>query len=168
MGGWHRRYNEPSVPIAGDQSESDGPSSKPATPGAPVSPEATPRRLNVLIVDDMTETRELFCFYFETQGARVRMAQDGVAALRAVLAERPDVIVLDLAMPRMTGWEVIGLLRQDESTQGIPIVTLSGQGARESALEAGPDSYLENPCLPADVWAEVLRVVDRGPNAPAR
>jgi len=76
--------------------------------------------------------------------------------------------VLDLAMPRMTGWEVIGLLRQDDAMRGVPIVTLSGQGARESALEAGADSYLEKPCLPADVWAEVLRVVDRGPNAPAR
>lgn len=113
----------------------------------------------------MTETRELFCFYFEAQGARVRMAQDGVAALRAVLSERPDVIVLDLAMPRMTGWEVIGLLRQDEAMQGVPIVTISGQGARESALEAGADSYLEKPCLPADVWAEVLRVSDEACSA---
>ena len=124
--------------------------------------------VNILLVDDMTETRELFCLYFDRKGARVRMAADGVAALKAVLAERPDVIVLDLAMPRMTGWEVIRLLRQDERMQGIPIVTLSGQGARESALEAGADSYLEKPCLPQDVFDEVLRVVARAESGSGR
>ena len=114
--------------------------------------------LSVLIVDDMSETRELFCLYFEMQGVRVRLATDGIAALRAILSERPDVIVLDLAMPRMTGWEFIRLLRQDEQFNGIPVVTLSGQAARESALQAGANAYLEKPCLPADVLAEVRRV----------
>jgi len=112
----------------------------------------------VLVVDDMSETRELFCLYFEMQGVRVRMAPDGIAALKAILAERPDVIVLDLAMPRMTGWEFIRLLRQDERMSGIPVVTLSGQDARESAIQAGANAYLEKPCLPADVLAEVRRV----------
>jgi CheY-like chemotaxis protein len=116
--------------------------------------------LSVLIVDDMSETRELFCLYFEMQGVRVRLAADGVAALRAILAERPDVIVLDLAMPRMTGWEFIRLMRQDERLGSIPVVTLSGQSARESALQAGANAYLEKPCLPADVLAEVLRVAE--------
>jgi CheY-like chemotaxis protein len=69
-----------------------------------------------------------------------------VAALKAVLAERPDVIVLDLAMPRMTGWEVIRLLRQDERMHGIPIITLSGQGATDS-----------------DVYGEIVPLVGEAP-----
>jgi CheY-like chemotaxis protein len=123
--------------------------------------------LSVLIVDDMSETRELFCLYFEMQGVRVRLATDGIAALRAILSERPDVIVLDLAMPRMTGWEFIRLLRQDEQFNNIPVVTLSGQGARDSALQAGANAYLEKPCLPADVLAEVRRVASEGAPPPA-
>ena len=115
--------------------------------------------VSVLIVDDVEDTRELYERYFQFRGARVTTAADGEAALLVVGSQRPDVIVLDLAMPRMTGWEVIQRLKGDAQTRVIPIVVLSGQDARESALEAGADSYLEKPCLPDELLAEVLRVL---------
>jgi two-component system cell cycle response regulator DivK len=115
--------------------------------------------VSVLIVDDVEDTRELYERYFQFRGARVTTAADGEAALAMIGSQRPDVIVLDLAMPRMTGWEVIQRLKGDAQTRMIPIVVLSGQDARESALEAGADSYLEKPCLPDDLLAEVLRVL---------
>jgi CheY-like chemotaxis protein len=116
-------------------------------------------RLSVLVVDDVEDTRELYERYFQFQGARVLTASDGEAALQAAVTERPDVIVLDLAMPGMTGWEVIRHLKANARTRGIPIVVLSGQCARDSALEAGADSYREKPCLPDELLAEVLRVL---------
>jgi two-component system, cell cycle response regulator DivK len=117
------------------------------------------KHLSVLIVDDVADTRELYEHYLHFRGIQVTTAADGVAALQAVGLERPDVIVLDLAMPRMTGWDVIRALKSDIRTRGIAIVALSGQGARQTALEAGADSYLEKPCLPDQLLAEVLRVL---------
>ena len=116
-------------------------------------------RLSVLVVDDVADTRDLYQRFFQFQGARVITAEDGVAALQAALYEHPDAIVLDLAMPGMTGWEVIESLKRNPRTRGIPIVVLSGQGARDSALKAGADSYREKPCLPDELLAEVLRVL---------
>jgi CheY-like chemotaxis protein len=77
----------------------------------------------------------------------------------------PDVIVLDLAMPVVTGWDVIRDLKANAATRGIPIVVLSGQESYESALAAGANSYLEKPCPPEDLLHEVLRVLRprRGP-----
>jgi CheY-like chemotaxis protein len=117
------------------------------------------KHLSVLVVDDVADTRELYEHYLNFRGIRVTTAPDGVAALQAVGLERPDVIVLDLAMPRMTGWDVIRALKSDSRTRGIAIVALSGQGARQTALEAGADSYIEKPCLPDQLLAEVLRVL---------
>ena len=122
-------------------------------------------RLCVLIVDDVEDTRELYKRYFEFQGARVITAGDGIAALQAAVFEKPDIIVLDLAMPGMTGWEVIQSLKNSPITRRIPVVVLSGQSARESAMAAGADSYREKPCLPDELLAELLRVLRRPPAA---
>jgi CheY-like chemotaxis protein len=116
------------------------------------------RELTVLVVDDVEDTRSLYRHYFEYQGARVFTAADGMAALDLAVAEQPDVIVLDLAMPRMTGWDVLGALKNDARTHAIPVLVLSGQGAPQTALEAGADRYLEKPCLPPDLLSEVLRL----------
>jgi two-component system, cell cycle response regulator DivK len=136
--------------------ESDGGDEKQGDPSA----EAAGRtRLSVLVVDDVADTRDLYQRFFQFQGARVITAADGVAALQAALFEHPDAIVLDLAMPGMTGWEVIASLKRNPRTRAIPIVVLSGQGARDSALKAGADSYREKPCLPDELLAEILRML---------
>ena len=116
-------------------------------------------RLTVLFVDDVPDTRLMYQRFFEWQGARVIMAADGVGALQAVLYERPDVIVLDLAMPKITGWEVLQVLKKDPRTRRLPVLVLSGQNARDSAMEAGADSYCDKPCRPDVLLAEVLRLL---------
>jgi CheY-like chemotaxis protein len=136
---------------------------RPAGPGSGKSASssagpAASRALTILVVDDVEDTRSLYRHYFEYQGARVFTAADGAAALEIAAAEEPDVIVLDLAMPRITGWDVLRALKSDVRTHRIPVVVLSGQSARQSALEAGADRYCEKPCLPPDLLAEVLRV----------
>lgn len=85
--------------------------------------------------------------FFRWLGHKVVIAEDGVAALQAVLHDRFDIVVLDLAMPRITGWEVLQSLRREPRTRNVPVLVLSGQRERESALQAGADAYCEKPCL---------------------
>jgi CheY-like chemotaxis protein len=122
-------------------------------------PETAPARLTVLFVDDVPDTRLMYQRFFEWQGARVLTASDGVGALQAVLYERPDVVVLDLAMPKITGWEVLQVLKKDPRTRRLPVLVLSGQNARDSAMEAGADSYCDKPCRPDLLLAEVIRLL---------
>jgi chemosensory pili system protein ChpA (sensor histidine kinase/response regulator) len=115
--------------------------------------------LKVLVVEDAADTRLMYERYFEFRGARASGAPDGIDALRSIESDRPDVVVLDLAMPRVTGWDVIRDLRANARGRNIPIVVVSGQHAQKSALAAGANSYIEKPCLPEDVFAEVVRLV---------
>jgi CheY-like chemotaxis protein len=130
-----------------------------AKPNARSVPPPSP--LAVLVVDDAMDTRYIYERYLQYRGARVVTAADGLEALQCVQIDPPDAIVLDLAMPRVTGWDVIRDLKANAGTRGIPIVVLSGQEARDSAIDAGADSYLEKPCPPEDVLREVLRVLAR-------
>jgi two-component system, cell cycle response regulator DivK len=142
-----------------------GRDSSPVDIGSPTK--STRAQLSILIVDDVEDTRELYERFMRFQGARVKTAGDGIEALQSVSFERPDVIVLDLAMPRMTGWEAIANLRANPRTRRIPIIALSGQNARDEALAAGADSYLEKPCLPSALLTEVQRVLrEPGPRTP--
>jgi CheY-like chemotaxis protein len=114
--------------------------------------------VRILVVEDVEDTRELYRHFFDYHGMRVATAPDGLIALQAVAIERPDVIVLDLAMPRMTGWEVLRALKRRVRTRDIPILAVSGVGTAKSAREAGADAFLEKPVEPSRLLEEVLRV----------
>jgi CheY-like chemotaxis protein len=121
------------------------------------SQELASRRFFVLVVDDAPDTREMYKAYFDHVGARAATAHDGWSALQAVRTERPDVIILDLAMPGGTsGWDVMRRLKSQPETRAIPIVVVSGQNARSSALRAGADLYFDKPCPPDELYAAVL------------
>jgi len=122
--------------------------------------------VRVLVVEDVEDAREMYRHFFDFHGMDVATAPDGQAALQAVSVARPDVIVLDLAMPRMTGWEVIRSLKGRARTRDIPILAVSGVGTAHSALDAGADGFLEKPCLPDRLLAEVLRVTRAGTPSP--
>lgn len=115
----------------------------------------------VLIVDDTEDVRDGYCLYFEHCGARARTAADGQEALAAVMAEPPDIIILDLAMPKVTGWEVLARLKADPGTRSIPVIVVSGQMARDSALRAGADAYCSKPCTPDALLREIQRLLAR-------
>jgi CheY-like chemotaxis protein len=115
----------------------------------------------ILVVDDIAEITAIVRFLLEERGLRVFTAQDGVTALRMLAQQRPDALVLDLAMPGLDGYEVIRQLRQDPATRHIPIIVLSGLQQHDEAMAAGADSYMEKPCHPDKLLADILRLLQR-------
>jgi CheY-like chemotaxis protein len=122
--------------------------------------------ITVMIVDDVQDIRELYERFFEYEGARVITAADGVSALQVVLFHRPDVIILDIAMPRFTGIDVIRSLKGDPRTREIPVVVVSGHhDIRKAALEAGADAYVRKPVLPDQLMEQVKRTLRGVPSS---
>ena len=120
------------------------------------APKVTERPL-ILVVDDFEDNRDLYSAYLTLSGYRVIEAEDGLDGVEKATAESPDLIVMDLAMPRMDGWQAIEILRADGRTRDIPVVVLTGSGAaaqaRASAL--GCASFLMKPCMPQDLVSVV-------------
>jgi CheY-like chemotaxis protein len=115
----------------------------------------------VLVVDDSPDARAMYGEYLRFCGFQVVTAKNGIEALEAAHAEWPAIIVMDLAMPQMDGWEAIRQLRADPLTAEIPIVALSAHAfgdATTRAREAGADFCLSKPCLPPQV-ARVVRAM---------
>jgi two-component system, cell cycle response regulator DivK len=125
----------------------------------------------VLIVDDYAEGREICAEYLAFRGYRVATAEDGVDALAKTRDLLPDVILMDLSLPRLDGWEASRQLKGDERTRHIPIIALTAHAlssARDRAVAAGCDSVVTKPCLPRDLEAEVRRHLRLGsPDQPA-
>lgn len=107
----------------------------------------------VLVVDDNQENRATYAEYLRCVGFRVLEAEDGRAAVATALAKSPAVIVLDLEMPVMNGWDAIRELRADARTRGIPLVVLSGYTAPwpPSSAMGACDAILRKPCVPEDL-----------------
>jgi len=100
----------------------------------------------------------------EAAGFRVLEAADGDEALAAVKADRPDVILLDIMMPRVSGWEVAAALLADRSTDRIPIIFITARGGvpdRIRAFELGAQGYLTKPFDPAGLAPTVSKVLDQ-------
>lgn len=103
---------------------------------------------SILVVDDHEQNLELIQAYLEEIGCRVRPAKDGLEAMRQVESEQPDVIILDVMMPRMSGFQVCSQLKNNPETRDIPVVmvtALSDVGDIERAVECGADDFLTKP-----------------------
>ena len=112
------------------------------------------RASSVLIADDARSIRELYGEYLQFCGFRVMTARDGFEALTLAGQDPPDIILMDLAMPRIDGWEAIRELKANPRTSDIPIVAVSGYtegDAARRAREAGAEVCLAKPCLPSQV-----------------
>jgi two-component system cell cycle response regulator len=106
------------------------------------------RRDEILIVDDNVQNAELLEAYLVDLGANVRIASDGLEALEQVARCKPDIILLDIMMPRMSGFEVCQRLKKDEQTRSIPIVivtALNEIGDVERGVDCGADDFLSKP-----------------------
>jgi two-component system, cell cycle response regulator DivK len=115
-----------------------------------------PRRLTVLVADDDRDARAMYGLYFRAMGCDVYTATDGARAFDQAAAVRPDVIILDLAMPHVDGWAAAERLRRSPLTRRIPIIALTAiPGARESARLSGCSAFMAKPCLPQLLWCEV-------------
>src|SRR6476646_3371780 len=119
----------------------------------------------ILIADDKATRRELLRTVLERQGYAITEAADGEEALQKALAETPDLILLDLQMPRRTGYEVLRELRKDPRHAALPIIALTAsamQGDREKALAAGFTGYLAKPVALVHLREEVQRLLQTG------
>ena len=116
----------------------------------------------VLVVEDYQDAREMYAAYLAFSGYRVAEATNGVEAIEKTVELMPDIILMDLALPRMDGWEATRRLKLDERTKHIPIVALTGHalaGHAEGARQAGCDAFVTKPCLPDALVAEIQRML---------
>jgi CheY-like chemotaxis protein len=116
----------------------------------------------ILVVDDYQDAREMYAEYLQYSGFRVAEARNGNEAVDQAVALKPDLILMDLSLPGMDGWEATRRLKADEATRHIPIVALTGHalaGASDGARKAGCDSFVTKPCLPDDLVVEVRRML---------
>jgi phosphate regulon transcriptional regulator PhoB len=123
----------------------------------------------VLIVEDEPDIRELVVHHLKREGYQVSVAASGEEALRQVQASPPDLVLLDLMMPAMSGLEVCRRLRQDPVTASLPIVMLTAKGDeidRVLGLEIGADDYVVKPFSPKELLARVRAVLRRSLPAP--
>jgi two-component system cell cycle response regulator DivK len=116
----------------------------------------------VLVVDDFQDNREMYCEYLAFAGFRVIEAANGQEAVNQAFEKLPDVIIMDLSLPVMDGWEATRLLKKDARTRTIPVVALTGHalaGHSKGARDAGCDAFLAKPCLPDQLVAEIRRML---------
>jgi CheY-like chemotaxis protein len=134
--------------------------------------ENRPDRRLVLVVDDHAPLRTLCRLSLEPAGFRVAEAADGREALASIAAERPDVILLDMMMPHVSGWRVAASLLDERGGDDIPIIFITaraGQSDRVRAFELGAHDYLAKPFDPSilpEVIARVLDEIERGERDP--
>jgi len=102
----------------------------------------------ILIVEDNEMNRDMLSRRLERKGYDVVMAEDGKKGVDMSKSENPDLILMDLSLPVMDGWEATSTIKEDEETKSIPIIVLTAHamaGDREKALDAGADEYDTKP-----------------------
>ena len=117
---------------------------------------------NVLLIEDNDANRQLATFLLEKIGCEVSYASDGASGLSLAESSSPALIVLDIQMPEMDGYEVATRLRAQPTTAGIPILVVTSyaqSGDRQRAMALGVADYLEKPFEPDDLINRVVRLL---------
>jgi DNA-binding response OmpR family regulator len=120
------------------------------------------RQRTVLVVDDDPVILRLLEVNFEMEGFTVRMASDGQEGLDSAQAERPDIIVSDVMMPKLSGLELVAGLKADPATASIPVILLSAKAQAtdiQAGLDAGADDYVTKPFEPLELVDRVLKLL---------
>src|SRR5262245_41822131 len=128
-------------------------------------PAGPPPGGRALVVEDEQDVAELIRYHLMKEGFEVTIVTTGTEALRRIQAERPDVVLLDIMMPQLNGWEVCRRLKQDAATRGIPVIMVSGrveEGDKVLGFELGADDYVTKPFSPRELMARVRAVLRRG------
>ena len=116
----------------------------------------------ILIVEDHTELRQLYATQLALSGFDVIQAGNGADAITHTTEQSPDVVLMDLSLPVVDGWEATRRLKSDRRTAHIPVVALTahdGSGELQRATRAGCDWFVPKPCPPDALIAEVRRVL---------
>jgi phosphate regulon transcriptional regulator PhoB len=123
------------------------------------------RGTRVLVVEDEADVAEMIRYNLGKEGYDVRLAANGTDALRQVKEAKPDVILLDIMVPHLNGWEICRRLKQDRETAGIPVIMVTGrteEGDKVLGFEMGADDYVTKPFSPRELLARVRAVTRRG------
>lgn len=116
----------------------------------------------ILIAEDERDIRDLIAFTLQFAGHEVITTSNGEEALQAVRTQKPQLVLLDVRMPRLTGYEVCKEIKADPQTQAIPVIFLSAKGQEaeiRSGLEAGAEQYLLKPFSPDQLIEQVNKVL---------
>ena len=120
--------------------------------------------MKIVIIEDERDLAELLAFNLEKEGFRTSIALDGKAGLERVTSELPDLVILDLMLPEMSGTEVCKLLRKQESTASIPIIMVTAKGEeidRVVGFEVGADDYLVKPFSSRELLLRIKAILRR-------
>ena len=119
----------------------------------------------ILLVEDNDDNRDALSRRLERRGYRVVMATDGLRGLAMARSESPDIVLLDMNLPEMDGWEVARALKSAEATRPIPIIALTAHamsGDREKAMGAGCDDYHTKPAELPRLLGQIEALLKRG------
>jgi CheY-like chemotaxis protein len=119
---------------------------------------------SILVVEDNRDLCDLYVAYFVRRGFRAHGVSDGQEALVVLMDDLPDIVVTDLTLPHIDGWELTRRLKENPRTAHIPVLACTGNALGtqvERALLAGCDGYIVKPCLPEDLLYEVHRLLGR-------
>lgn len=119
---------------------------------------------SVLVADDERDVLDLVASNLRTAGFRVLMADDGTSALETIRRETPDIAILDVMMPGMTGLEICRALRSETTTERLPVILLTARKSeidRIVAFELGADDYITKPFSPREVVLRVQAILRR-------
>jgi phosphate regulon transcriptional regulator PhoB len=138
----------------------------------PESPAGSPalRLGRVLVVEDEPDVAEMIRYNLQKEGYDALLSANGVDALRQVREARPDVVLLDLMVPQLNGWEICRRLKQEAGTRAIPVIMVTGrteEGDKVLGFEMGADDYVTKPFSPRELLARVRAVLRRGKPAEA-
>ncbi len=116
----------------------------------------------ILIAEDERDIRELIAFTLRFAGFEIELASNGVEAVEIAPKVVPDLILMDVRMPRMTGYQACEALKEDPVTKDIPVVFLSAKGQEseiQEGLEVGAKEYILKPFAPESLTAQVKRIL---------
>jgi DNA-binding response OmpR family regulator len=120
-------------------------------------------KVTVLVVDDDPVIQKLLEVNFAMEGYQVETASDGAEALAAIASQRPDVVVLDVMMPKVDGIEVVRRMKADATTASVPVLLLSARAQAKDVsdgLEAGADAYMTKPFDPVELLDRVASLLE--------
>jgi CheY-like chemotaxis protein len=118
----------------------------------------------ILVVEDNEENRDSLSRRLERRGFEVLLAQDGKAGVERARSERPDLVLMDMNMPELDGWEATRQIKAEDGTRGIPVIALTAHamsGDRERALEAGCADYHTKPVEFAKLMVQIEGILQR-------
>ena len=139
-----------------------------ALESAPALPARPAHR--VVVVEDEQDVAELIRYNLAKEGYDVVLVANGAEALRRAREIKPEVILLDIMVPQLNGWEVCRRLKQDPETRAIPVIMVTGrveEGDKVLGFEMGADDYVTKPFSPRELVARIRAVARRGKNAEA-